>query len=108
LTGVPEQVVITSLQVRLPASLYLFAQYNYTSKLPLNDPNTAFAAAYNLVEAKAGWEHKFNKTRLGVYVGVDNLLNEKYSLGDDLNAVGNRFYNAAAPRNYYVGANVTF
>jgi len=108
LTGVPEQVIVGSLQVRLPESLYVFAQYNYTSKLPLNDANSAFAAAYNLVEVKGGWEHRFNKTRLGIYAGVDNLLNEKYSLGDDLNAVGGRYYNAAAPRNYYVGMNVSF
>jgi iron complex outermembrane receptor protein len=108
LTGVPEQVIVGSLQARLPAGLYVFGQYNYTSKLPLNDANSAYAAAYNLVEVKAGWEQKFNKMRLGIYAGVDNLLNQKYSLGDDLNAVGNRYYNAAAPRNYYVGLSVGF
>ncbi|MFI5162809.1 MAG: TonB-dependent receptor [Sphingobacteriales bacterium] len=109
LTGVPEQVIVGSLQVRLPASLYLFGQYNYTSRLPLNDANSAYAGAYHLVELKGGWEHRFNKTRLGVFAGVDNLLNQKYSLGDDLNvAIGNRYYNAAAPRNYYAGVNVSF
>jgi iron complex outermembrane receptor protein len=108
LTGVPEQVAVGSLQVRLPASLYVFAQYNYTSKLPLNDANAVYAGAYHLVEVKGGWEHRFNKTRLGVYAGVDNLLNQKYSLGDDLNAIGGRYFNAAAPRNYYVGLNVGF
>ncbi len=108
LTGVPEQVIVGSLQVRLPASLYVFAQYNYTSKLPLNDANAIYAGAYHLVEVKGGWEHWFKKTRLGIYAGVDNLLNQKYSLGDDLNAIGSRYFNAAAPRNYYVGINVSF
>jgi len=108
LTGVPEQVIVGSLQARLPAGLYVFAQYNYTSKLPLNDANSAYAGAYHLVQAKAGWEHKFNGARLGIYAGVDNLLNQKYSLGDDLNAIGNRYYNAAAPRNYYLGMNLSF
>jgi iron complex outermembrane receptor protein len=74
----------------------------------LNDANAVYAGAYHLVEAKAGWEHRFNKTRLGIYAGVDNLLNQKYSLGDDLNAIGGRYFNAAAPRNYYVGLNVSF
>jgi iron complex outermembrane recepter protein len=109
LTGVPGQVLITSVQVKLPNHLYLFTEYNYTSRIPLNDGNTAFAGHYDLVQAKVGWEHLFNhKTRFGIYAGADNLLNEKYSLGDDLNAAGNRYYNAAAPRNYYVGMNVTF
>ena len=76
--------------------------------MPLNDANTAYAGHYNLMEAKIGWEPlTYNNTRLSIYTGVDNLLNEKYSLGNDLNAVGNRFYNAAAPRNYYIGVKLT-
>ena len=108
LTGVPEQVIVTSLQARFPNGFYAFADYNYTSKLPLNDANTAFAGAYHLVLLKAGWEHQAYKTRIGIFAGIDNLLNQKYSLGDDLNAVGGRYYNAAAPRNYYAGINVQF
>jgi iron complex outermembrane recepter protein len=108
LTGVPGQVFVTSVQVRLPCNLYVFAEHNYTARIPLNDGNTAYADHYDLLQAKAGWEHIFNnKTRFGIYAGIDNLLNEKYSLGNDLNAVGNRYYNAAAPRNYYVGLTVT-
>lgn len=108
LTGVPEQVIVSSLQARLPNNFYLFAQYNYTSKLPLNDANTAFAGAYHLMQLKGGWEHRLGKARLGFYAGADNLLNQRYSLGNDLNAVGNRYYNAAAPRNYYAVMNVRF
>ncbi len=29
------------------------------------------------------------------------LLNETYSLGNDINGFGGRYYNAAAKRNYY-------
>ncbi|SDT66933.1 iron complex outermembrane recepter protein [Mucilaginibacter mallensis] len=108
LTGVPQQVLISSLQVRFPQSLYFFIQHNYTSRLPLNDGNTVFAPHYNLLEAKIGWQHLFShKTKFEIYGGVDNILNENYSLGDDLNAVGNRYYNPAPPRNYYVGIKVT-
>jgi len=109
LTGVPDQVIVTSLQFKLPKYFYVYLEYNYTSRIPLTDASTAYAAAYSLVQAKAGWQHRIDrKTLLQIYAGADNLLNEKYSLGDDFNAVGNRFYNAAAPRNYYVGASVIF
>jgi iron complex outermembrane receptor protein len=107
LTGVPNTVVVSSVQVKFPARLYVFVEHNYTSPIPLTDANNAFAGHYNLVQAKAGWEQVFRKSRLGIYAGVDNLLNEKYSLGNDLNAIGNRFYNPSAPRNYYIGVNVT-
>jgi iron complex outermembrane receptor protein len=38
-----------------------------------------------------------------LFVGADNLLNEKYSLGNDINAFGGRYFNAAATRNFYAG-----
>lgn len=109
LTGVPEQVIISGIQVKLPESLYLFVEHNYTSRIPLNDANTTFASAYNLLQAKAGWEHPIgSRRRFELYAGADNLLDQKYSLGNDLNAVGNRYYNAAPPRNFYAGFNVKF
>jgi len=109
LTGVPEQVIVSSFQIKFPQNLYLFIEHNYTARVPLNDNNTAFAPHYNLLQAKAGWQHKISaKSQFKIYAGADNLLNEKYSLGDDLNAVGNRYYNAAPLRNYYIGFNVVF
>jgi iron complex outermembrane receptor protein len=109
LTGVPDQVIITSLQLKLPQYFYFFVEYNYTSRIALNDASTAYAPSYNLLQAKAGWKHKFNrKTRFEIYAGADNLLNEKYSLGDDFNAIGGRYYNAAPLRNYFFGFNVIY
>ena len=108
LTGVPNQVLIGNVQVKFPEHIYVFGQYNYTAKMPLNDASTAYAPAYHLVEAKAGWEClASHKTRLAIYIGANNILNQKYSLGNDLNAVGGRYYNVAAPRNYYAGMKLT-
>lgn len=107
LTGVPAQVSVTSLQILLPETFKLFVQHNYTSRLPLNDANTVYAGHYNLMQAKASWTwHLATKTSLELYAGADNILNQKYSLGNDLNAVGNRYYNAAPLRNYYAGINL--
>ncbi|MDB5110923.1 MAG: TonB-dependent receptor, partial [Mucilaginibacter sp.] len=91
LTGVPQQVIISSVQLKFPAYLYLFVEYNHTARIPLNDDNTVFAAPYDLLQAKAGWQHKLTrKSHIELYAGADNILNKKYSLGNDLNAVGNR------------------
>ena len=40
---------------------------------------------------------------LDAFGGIDNAFDKVYSLGNDLNAIGGRYYNAAAPRNFYVG-----
>ncbi len=109
LTGVPGQIIISSLQFKFPQNLYLFIEHNYTARIPLNDANTTYASHYNLLQAKAGYKHRISrKSWFEIYAGADNLLNEKYSLGDDLNAVGNRYYNAAPPRNYYAGFTVMY
>src|SRR5690606_42159335 len=52
---------------------------------------TVYAKKYHLLQAKIGWnELKVGRTPVGIYVGGDNLLNQKYSLGNDLNAFGGR------------------
>ena len=107
LTGTPRTVIINGLDIQLQKNFYLFAQHNYTSKIALNDANSVFAKSFNLVHFKAGWRAaKIGKTGLDIFAGIDNLLNETYSLGNDLNAFGGRFFNAAAPRNFFGGMKV--
>jgi iron complex outermembrane receptor protein len=77
--------------------------YYHSGKVPVNDANTAYADAYNIVGARIGYQKWINnKWRLRLSAGADNLLDEKYSLGNDLNAAGGRYYNVAPGRNYYV------
>jgi len=78
--------------------------YYYSDKIPLNDANTAYAEKYNLLGLKLGYEKLIHeKFRLKIFAGVENLLDEKYSLGNDINGFGGRYYNAAPARNYYGG-----
>ncbi|MEH6679468.1 MAG: TonB-dependent receptor [Sediminicola sp.] len=106
LTGVPRNVLVTNLEVSLPHSISLTAQHNFTDRIPLNDANLVYADSYHLVQAQLKWSTTINKHHsLELYAGVDNLLNQQYSLGNDINAFGNRFFNAAPLRNYFIGAN---
>lgn len=107
LTGVPATVLVSSLYTDLPHRFGLFLQYNFTSSIPLNDGNTVKAEAYHLAQVKATWNKGVSaKTNLQFFISVDNLLNEKYSLGNDINAFGNRFFNAAPTRNYSFGVTI--
>ncbi len=108
LTGVPRHVSVTSLQVKFPQSLYLYSQFNSTARIPLNEANSFYSPRYQLLQAKVGWQHLFGKSRLEIFAGADNILNQYYNLGADLDAVGNRFYNPSPLRNYYAGFNAKF
>lgn len=108
ITAVPDWVYSHTLQIDLPKQLHLNLYHNYTSSSPLNDANTVFSEKYNLVQAKLLWAIPVqSKLKLQVYVGVDNLLNEKYSLGNDINAFGGRYFNPAPNRNFYGGLQVS-
>jgi iron complex outermembrane recepter protein len=78
------------------------ASYYYSDRIPLNDANTAYADAYHLVAIKLGYQGlRVHRLGIKLFAGVDNLLDQKYSLGNDVNGFGGRYYNAAARRNYF-------
>lgn len=107
LTGVPRHAVVSSAAMAFANGLALAVQHNYSSPISLDDAATAYAKSYHLVQVKASVSKKKNqKSSLTVYVGIDNLLNERYSLGNDLNAYGARYFNAAPPRNFFAGMNI--
>jgi iron complex outermembrane receptor protein len=89
---------------QLRTGLYINSTYYAASRIFLNDANTASAEPYHLLGARLGWKKTWKKKyKLNFYAGADNLLDESYSLGNDINAAANRFYNAAPRRNYYAG-----
>ncbi len=106
LTGVPRQVWVWGLDLQTKIGFYTNATLNFTDRIPLNDANLIYAKSYKLLQAKAGFRRDFGRIGLNIYVAGDNLLNETYSLGNDINAIGSRFYNTAMPRNWQMGASV--
>jgi iron complex outermembrane receptor protein len=103
LTGVPKTVNVFTANVAFQRKSYINVLINHTSRLPLTDANDAFADAYTLVQIKLGYTIEIRKTTLELIAGVDNLLNQLYSLGNDINALGKRYYNPAPAKNYFVG-----
>ncbi len=106
ITGVPDIMWANNLYIEFPLKFSTSAFHNYTSALPLNDANTVYTDPYNLVQVKLSKEFELNRFTLMLNAGVDNLLNARYSLGNDLNAFGARYYNPAAERNYWMGVAV--
>ena len=94
--SVPCSVFSLLADVQTEAGFYLNASYYAASSIYMNDANSAKAEPYHLLGCKLGWNKKpKGPWRLNIYAGIDNLLDETYSLGNDINAAANRFYNAA-------------
>jgi iron complex outermembrane receptor protein len=104
LPGVAPQTVAAGLDVNTKAGIYANTTFFYSGRIALNDANKDYASAYNLLGLKLGYKNKFSKEiHFEIFAGGENLLDEKYSLGNDINAFGGRYFNAAPGRNYFAG-----
>jgi iron complex outermembrane receptor protein len=104
LPSVPNYTGSILADLQFKKGVYINTNFYHASRIWLNDANTVETKAYDLLGARIGWKFQVSKTiRLNIYAGADNLLNEVYSLGNDINAAGGRYYNVAPARNYYAG-----
>ena len=102
LTGTPAHVVGAGIDLKSRNGIYARATCLYSSEIPLNDANSVYADPYLLPGIRLGYIHG----RFELYAGMENALNESYSLGNDLNAAGGRYYNAAPGQSIYGGLKV--
>ncbi|NVO84138.1 TonB-dependent receptor family protein [Hymenobacter terrestris] len=103
LTGTAPHTLTAGLDFSQRHGFYLSPTANHQARLPLNDANTAYAAGYWTFGARGGWRGSLGPVRLDVFGGGENLSNRRYSLGNDLNGFGNRYFQPAAARNWYAG-----
>jgi len=108
ITGVPTNTWTTGMDFMFKKHWNLNTNINCTSTIPLTDANDVFADAYQLIQIKLQYNCLFQNFKVQFYGGVDNALNQLYSLGNDINAAGKRYYNPAPNRNFYFGMAIKF
>jgi iron complex outermembrane receptor protein len=82
-------------------------QYIFSDYLFLNDANTDQMPAYRIWNSKISYQKSNPKYGWELWFAMENILNETYSLGPDLNAAAGRYYNAAPGRNFSVGLKIS-
>ncbi|WP_332367972.1 TonB-dependent receptor [Spirosoma telluris] len=98
--GVAPTTNVTGIDAETKSGFYAHLTYQFLLEFTLNDANTALSNPTQLLQATLGFRRNLGPHwTLDVYASGDNLLDRSYSLGYDLNAVGNRYYNAAPTRN---------
>ncbi len=78
------------------------------SGLWADDGNTEKTNNRNLLNGVAGMDLKYGKFSLSASGGVNNIFNQVYTGFVCINAVDKRYYNAGAPRNFFVSLNLGF
>jgi iron complex outermembrane recepter protein len=107
--SVARNTVAAGVDIITRPGIYANITYYYSDPIPLNDANTAFASSYNLLGGRIGFRKALSKKIIAdIFAGVDNAFDVQYSLGNDINAAGGRYYNAAAGVNYFAGVAFQF
>ena len=102
LTGNAKHQVTSSVTYQYKKSVTVFVRSQSLSRIALTDANDVYASPFTLMQSGVSVNHK----RFRYFVSVDNLFNASYSLGNDINAAGRRYYNPSSPRSYMLGMNV--
>lgn len=109
LPGVSRFTFIAGMDFKTHSGFNAHLTYTYNDKIPLNDANTVYALSYNLLNAKIGYEKEmFKRFDFKLSGGVNNILNENYSLGNDINAYSGRYFNAAPGINFYISLMINY
>ncbi len=104
LTGVAPNTIAAILDLEFQKGFYAHLTWLWSDEIPLTDDNLVVEDSFHNAGVRFGWRKEIRAgLRLEMFAGVDNLLNQEFSLGNDLNAFGGRFYQPAAGRNYYGG-----
>ncbi|MEP6512566.1 MAG: TonB-dependent receptor, partial [Parafilimonas sp.] len=107
-TGVPKIIDVSELDVNTKLNIYCNITLNCTSSISLTDANDVFANDYQLLQIKLGYTNQFKKIGIDVFAFLDNALNQLYSLGNDINSFGGRYFNPAPARNFQAGIKINF
>lgn len=108
LTGVPRKTVNSLINFILFRKLSVDYSHFYTSKIPLNDANSVWSEQSLVGNIQFRFPLELDRTTVNLFLQIQNLYNEDYVSGFDINAFGNRYYNPAARRNFIFGVKVNF
>lgn len=103
LPGVAPHTYTLMADINHKSGFFAFLSLNHHSKIALNDANTQYADDFQLASMKLGYQKRIKNIPFQLFAGADNLLNQTYSLGNDINGFGGRYYNVAPGRSFYFG-----
>jgi len=106
LTGVPNQQWNLGIDFSSANGFLLHTAFTSMGRIPMNDANTKYSAAYFLLDVKAAYRFRiFEFLETEFSMGVNNALDRKYAASILPNAVG---FGSAPARFYYPGNPIQF
>lgn len=114
LTGVPDFHWNFGIDFKSDIGLSFYGVYRNVDAIPLNDGNTLYSDAYQVIDIKTSYTFLIkNVFETQLFFGLNNLLDEKYASSILPNAVGfgnssPRYFYPSIPLNYFTGIKVKY
>ncbi len=109
LTGIPTHELYNRITLDFTQGVSLTATHRFVDEQPLRDDNTIYSESFNVLQTKLNWNGRLaDRIMLNAHFGIDNLLDEQYSLGFDSNPFGGRYFQPAPERNWFFGLGINY
>lgn len=111
LTGVPDYNASYIFNINYKNFIFTNINWHSTGSMPIRDDNSIYTESYNVVNIKSGFKKNFGKLSGHIYVGINNILDEKYASMILINAGSfggrpPRYFYPGLPLNWYGGLKV--
>ena len=107
--GIPDHQIFANILYKSDIGFYGGADMLYVSDFFVNDSNSEKNGSYTVLNLRTGFERSFyNKIRLNTFLGLNNILDEKYNSSVRVNAFGDRFFEPAPQFNLFGGFSVKY
>jgi iron complex outermembrane receptor protein len=105
--GIPRFTQTSGLDILLKYGISAFLTYQSADAMYLNDANTVKNTSYNQWIARVSWKKSWGAHFYSELSASAEKVNAGiYSMGYDLNAFGNRYYNSAPKDNLWAGVKI--
>ena len=106
--GAPPHRLFAGFDYAAPFGLRSSATVRWVDEFFLTNANAAAATnwAYAVVDLRFGWDARWGDVDFRPFIGIDNLLSERYNSSAITNAFGGRYYEPSPGREIYGG--ITF
>ena len=108
LPGIARHMSSVGLQYAGDSGISASINTNFIGEQFAQDSNETTIDGYELVNVRASYETLFREVRLKPYIGVNNVLDQKYTDNVRINAFGGRFYEPAPGLAVFGGITLEF
>jgi len=104
--GAPPHQLFLGGHYTAPNGARATARLRWVGEYVVDNANAVSNWAYTVVDVNLGWDTEWNGVDVRPFLGIENLFDERYNASSIPNSFGNRFFEPAPGREFFIGLTV--